>query len=475
MVRLAQERVLLIGDPSRQVHAAIAQALPEAHVTSVASYFDAIAELAANNYTAVVAAAEPIERRPEAAVRQIRELAGEGRVVLFGHPTLELLSRKMLEFGADDYLITPASSGEIEQIFRAPPPPRRPARPGPTPEHAPDVTPEHPSRDWLGSATLAEVMLDALVNAPGDPIPVAIKRLTPHLPEGVVVTYQRRGSDAPHAPDEVAILSEPVEVNQQEVGTVHVLVSAADDAAAADDDDDDEAQSMARAALPRLASLFAKLAAVQDRHNTLHRAAITDDLTGVYNARYFRVFLAGLLEKARTQHFPVTLLLFDIDDFKKYNDTFGHGVGDEILKQTAALMRQCTREHDVVARIGGDEFAVVFWDKEGPRKPHDPKAAPVPHRPPQSPEQVFNRFKRLLADEKFPVLGPSGQGTLGISAGMAVYPYEAQDAAGLIREADNRLMHGAKKRGKNTLVIVGADGDDGDDDDAPNPPELSKG
>jgi GGDEF domain-containing protein len=213
----------------------------------------------------------------------------------------------------------------------------------------------------------------------------------------------------------------------------------------------------AHVALSNIAGLFAKLAAVQDRHNTLHRAAITDDLTGVYNARYFRIFLTGLLEKSRKQHFPVTVLLFDIDDFKKYNDQFGHGVGDEILKQTAALMRQCTREHDVVARIGGDEFAVVFWDKEGPRQPRDPKTPPTPYRPPQSPEQIFHRFKRLLADEKFPLLGSTGQGTLGISAGMAVYPYEAQDAASLIREADNRLMHGAKKRGKNTLVIVGED------------------
>jgi GGDEF domain-containing protein len=445
MVRLAQERVLLIGDPSRQVHAALAQALPGANVTSVTSYFDAVAELSANHYTAVIAAAEPIERRPEAAVRQIRELAGEGRVVLFGHPTLELLSRKMLEFGADDYLITPASSGEIEQIFRAPPPVRRPAKSdliAETPVEAPLASP-----DWLGSVALAEVMLDAVIQSPADPIPAAIKRLAPHLPEGATVTYQRQGAEPPHVPEDVATHAETVEVNRREVGTVHVLVPAADH----------EANSIARAALPQLASLFAKLAAVQERHNTLHRAAITDDLTGVFNARYFRVFLNGLLEKARTQHFPVTLLLFDIDDFKKYNDQFGHGVGDEILKQTAALMRQCTREHDVVARIGGDEFAVVFWDKEGPRQARDPKAAPVPHRPPQSPGQVFDRFKRLLADEKFPVLGPSGQGILGISAGMAVYPYEAQDAAGLIREADNRLMHGAKKRGKNTLVIVGED------------------
>jgi GGDEF domain-containing protein len=449
MVRLAQERVLLIGDPSRQVHAALAQALPGAQVTSVESHFDGIAELAAHNYTAVVAAAEPIERRPEAAVRQIRELAGEGRVVLFGHPTLELLSRKMLEFGADDYLITPASSGEIEQIFRAPPPARRPVKAEPPAEHSIEAAPEQTSRDWLDSIALADVMLEALMYSPADPIPTALKRIAPHLPDGVFVTYQRRGAEAPHVPGETAHESEPVEVNHQEVGTVHLHFPIAAD---------EDAQGTARAALPRLASLLAKLAAVQDRHNTLHRAAITDDLTGVFNARYFRVFLAGLLEKAKTQHFPVTLLLFDIDDFKKYNDTFGHGVGDEILKQTAALMRQCTREHDVVARIGGDEFAVVFWDKEGPRKPHDPKAAPVPHRPPQSPEQVFDRFKRLLADEKFPVLGPSGQGVLGISAGMAVYPYEAQDAAGLIRQADNRLMHGAKKRGKNTLVIVGPDG-----------------
>src|SRR5687768_7735662 len=121
MVRLAQERVLLIGDPYRQVEAALSQALPEAQVTSVPSIFDGLAELVANSYTAVVAAAEPIERRPEAAVRQLRELAGDGRVVLFGHPTLELLSRKMLEFGADDYLVTPANSGEIEQIFQTPP------------------------------------------------------------------------------------------------------------------------------------------------------------------------------------------------------------------------------------------------------------------------------------------------------------------------------------------------------------------
>ena len=84
-----------------------------------------------------------------------------------------------------------------------------------------------------------------------------------------------------------------------------------------------------------------------------------------------------MLEEARTTYLPVTLFLFDIDDFKKYNDQYGHGVGDEILRQTAKLMKKCVREHDIVARISGDEFAVVFWEKEGPRQPRDQAAVPV--------------------------------------------------------------------------------------------------
>src|SRR5437763_10734081 len=121
MLSLDTERILLIGDRDRQVHAALAQIRPGAEVTSVPSYFDAIAELTNKGYTTVLAAAEPIERRPEAAVKTLRELAGEGRVVLFGHPTLEPLSRKMLDFGCDDYIVTPISPGELQQMFGASP------------------------------------------------------------------------------------------------------------------------------------------------------------------------------------------------------------------------------------------------------------------------------------------------------------------------------------------------------------------
>ena len=93
MVRIGPERVLLIGDSQKNLQGALTQAMPAAQVTAVPDYFEAIAELAANQYTAVLASAEPIERRPEAAVRTLRQMAADARLVLFGHPTLEPLSR----------------------------------------------------------------------------------------------------------------------------------------------------------------------------------------------------------------------------------------------------------------------------------------------------------------------------------------------------------------------------------------------
>ena len=81
--------------------------------------------------------------------------------------------------------------------------------------------------------------------------------------------------------------------------------------------------------------------------------------------------------------------------------------------------------------------------------------------------QIFRRFQQLIRSDAFTALGPSGKGVLGISAGLAVYPYEATDMAGLVKEADKKLMVGAKQSGKNTLYIVG-------DDDVPFPPGGGK-
>ena len=447
MVRPTHERVLLIGDPERHVHSALVQALPGAHVTSVGTYFDAIAELVANPYTSILAAAEPIERRPEAAMKTLRKLAGDGRVLLFGHPTLEPLSRKMLDFGCDDYVVTPIAPAELQQMFGRPPlrlAPSTPATEAATEEQAPAVSPSRIS--LLSGLPLAEIFLDGLLQHPHDAPAAVVAQLNAQIAPTMQVTYTGLKAAVPQAPDGAVTISHAVRVQNEELGLVHLVMPR------------DEDENAARHFLAQLAHLLGKSAALQDRHNRLQKLAITDDLTGVYNGRYFRHFLTKIIEKAKTLRFPVTLLLFDIDDFKSYNDRYGHGVGDEILKQTAALMKRCSRDHDLVARISGDEFAVVFWEKDGPRQPREPQAAPVtPGRPPQTPQQILERFRRLLASQEFTGIGPAGKGVLTISGGMAVYPYDASDASALIEEADRRLMFGAKKSGKNSIVLVGQD------------------
>lgn len=450
MVRLAQEKVLLIGDLHRQMQAALSQALPAAQIVSVPSVFDGIAELTANSYTAVLASAEPIERRPEAAVRVLREICGDSRLVLFGHPTLEILSRKMLQFGCDDYLITPPSSTELNQMFGAPPLRLTSA----APEQQPPVVPESQaseaaapagSMEALAALPFAEIFLDALLHHPHNAPAATVRQINAHLPPAVQLRYLQRGQGPLEVPPGQVAFSHAVRVSNDEIGTLYLFAAPEED------------EAVARHVLAQITHLFSKVASLQDRHNRLQKLAITDELTGLYNGRYFRHFLSRILDRARSLRFPVTLLLFDIDDFKKYNDLYGHGMGDEILKQTAQLMRRCCREHDLVARIGGDEFAVVFWDKEGPRQPREPGHPIGPSRPPQTPLQVFERFKKLAASSDFSGLGNSGRGRLSVSGGLAVYPYDAQDMAGLIKSADDSLMFKAKKAGKNSIYLVEGD------------------
>jgi two-component system, cell cycle response regulator len=443
MSRLGPERVLLIGDSQKNLQGALAQAMPSAHITSVPDYFEAIAELAGNQYTAVLASAEPIERRPEAAVRTLREVAADARLVLFGHPTLEPLSRKMLDFGCDDYVITPTTPGELTQIFSTP---HMRIAPAPVVEPAAEAAGsiEPMPQPLLAGLPLASLFLSALADQPHAATAEAVKRLNLQLGPTMQLIYQPMNVTAPVAPDGKAVLSHAVRVDDEDFGHLYLLMPRDDDA------------TPARHLLSNLAELISRTQSLQERHNRLQKLAITDELTGLYNARYFKHFLSRIIDRARSKLFPVTLLIFDIDNFKKYNDDFGHGVGDEILKQTAALIRRCCREHDLVARLGGDEFAVVFWEKDGPRQPKDPNQH-GPSRPPQAVELIFARFKKLLATHELQALGPSGRGLLTISAGLAVYPWQASTMDELIDLADKRLMFGAKKAGKNSIVLVGGE------------------
>ncbi len=198
--------------------------------------------------------------------------------------------------------------------------------------------------------------------------------------------------------------------------------------------------------LANLQALLAPLAEQVRRIESLHRLAITDHLTGAYNRRYFYHFTDQLLARAKAERFRVTLLLFDIDNFKHYNDTFGHAAGDEILREITLLLKQVTREHDIVARLGGDEFSVLFWDAEAPRRPDS--------QHPSSAAGLTQRFVQALAKHTFNCLGPTAVGTLTVSGGLATFPWDGQDVKALLRHADQGLRD-VKTTGKNSICLVG--------------------
>jgi len=197
--------------------------------------------------------------------------------------------------------------------------------------------------------------------------------------------------------------------------------------------------SALRAALP-------SLAAAARRTEVLRRMAITDHLTGAYNRRYFMHFAQRVLDAARAKQVRATLLLYDIDDFKTYNDEFGHAAGDEILRETARLMRQIVRKGDLVARIGGDEFAVLFSDLGPARQPGS--------QPPQTAYALVDRFRKAVNSHQFHALGPKASGALTISGGLAGFPWDGLTVADLLASADAALAR-AKADGKNNICIVG--------------------
>ncbi|MCW3040869.1 MAG: diguanylate cyclase, partial [Solirubrobacterales bacterium] len=167
-------------------------------------------------------------------------------------------------------------------------------------------------------------------------------------------------------------------------------------------------------------------------HETVERQAVTDELTGLFNRRRFQAVLAGEVERSRRFGQPVGLVMLDIDNFKKVNDTYGHPAGDLVLKEVARILREFSREIDVPARYGGEELCVILpgTDLEGAF-------------------QLAERVRTGIEGLQLPIRTADDE-PLRVTAsfGVATVPQNAEDPRGLVAGADAALYQ-AKHSGKN--------------------------
>jgi diguanylate cyclase (GGDEF)-like protein len=158
----------------------------------------------------------------------------------------------------------------------------------------------------------------------------------------------------------------------------------------------------------------------------MQQMAVTDGLTELANRRSFDRSLDRELTRANRTDGRLSVVLLDIDHFKNLNDTHGHVVGDAVLRQVAAALRECGREYDTVARYGGEEFAAVL--------PGCSSALAL---------QVAERLRRAVEEAATDV-------DVTASAGVATYPYDGVDAGSLLQAADEAL-YASKRSGRNTV------------------------
>jgi len=169
----------------------------------------------------------------------------------------------------------------------------------------------------------------------------------------------------------------------------------------------------------------------------LREQAIHDTLTGLFNRRYLEEILSRELHRARRRNSPLCVAMLDLDNFKQFNDTFGHDAGDSLLRELGQVLREKLRKSDISCRYGGDEFVLVLPDSS------------LAHTQ-QRVEQIRVVVKELQIRHGGPLLD-----TMTVSAGIAEAPEHGSAAPELLRAADNAL-YAAKQAGRDRVVAYQA-------------------
>ena len=171
--------------------------------------------------------------------------------------------------------------------------------------------------------------------------------------------------------------------------------------------------------------------------STLQFQSTRDSLTQLYNRRYVMETLEREVSRSERSNKPLSVLMIDIDHFKRYNDTHGHEAGDHVLRQVGAVFRQSVRRSDIASRYGGEEFVIVLPDADSADAE-------------RCADKIRNRIAGLGLDFRGEQLGQ-----ITISVGIAAYPEAASDGEALIANADIALYR-AKAAGRNCVVMAEA-------------------
>ena len=433
----ADRPLLLIGDDGRMARL-LGQGVAGCQFQSEAHALQAIVRLGRDRHAVVLLNIEHLGDKTAQAVAAMRLVAPAVPVLLYGPAYGEVYAQAALRAGAQDYLVWPIPVGQLRRQLNG------------------QVQVRRQDASAGADGLMAQLRQLALLIPQGQAALIAEAEKVLARELAVPWVKIQTGSAAP--------AHNKLDGNTISMRGPDGIVGQMTLAPTGRGHQSTEAANLAAEWLVTLLHL-----AQRDEH--LRYLATVDELTGAHNRRYLEYFLRHLIGQGSSKPAQATLLVFDIDGFKYFNDTYGHGAGDQILCQATRLTRRCCREHDVVARIGGDEFAVLFWDT-GQRRKRDEDAnaehsgparqndrSPDGQAAPQlsHPEMALfmsNRFRRMMHTSEFPSLGPDARGTLTISGGLARYPQDATTVEEMLARADEALLS-AKRSGKNRIYLVG--------------------
>lgn len=404
-------RILLVGSLAQKLKPSILSA------DLADSLIDSFFQTARDTYSLIVVSVSG-ELQLHHSLAALRKAAPAAQIILLGEPSDELICRRALNSGADDYEIWPIS---VDKVLRHLPVDRS----SPALSHV--VKPMNPVVLSVLQMPVQyhAAMADHLFAYRDNIAQLGVSLLQNAIQWPGTLRYDI-GEQVPDSTHPSALVTANEVIFGRLVLTPHAAV------------DDNTLGLLNQAAL-----WLGGWLGLEHRQEHLRSLATTDDLSGARNRHYFTRFISALLEKARVDRFRVSLLLFDIDNFKHYNDTFGHAAGDAIIRELISLLKRCTRQDDLVARLGGDEFAVVFWDHEAPRQPNS--------QHPTSVKAATERFRKAVCECEWSKCARI-KGSVSISGGIATFPWDGDTLDALLEKADQTLLR-AKKQGKNVILL----------------------